>query len=492
MAFLAAVLALPVAGALEILAYATPVCATSHQLAVRRTAEALARRGHSVTLLEPAAARTRLRFTDGGDSLGNLTVEYVEVMDDAVYSSRFQAGESFQHLSREVNSQLVPQAMRLLRGRRFDLAVVDALYPVLAKELGLLSVHLQCASDQDAIPGAWFHYGLAVGRGWQDVMDNVRFLGLWLLSWLFAGHHQAGVSSGSSSLTWAEYYGRHVPLLLLQGTRELSFPLRAAELAALHPANVRLVGSLTAQPLAQAPAELGLWLAATGRDPDSTQLALVAFGTKAQQCPTEILRALADEGLTAVVLVEACRHELELAQHHLAPASRDQAAWLRAPGLRLAVVHGGIHSLLEAVGAGVPVACVPHEGDQWRNCRDLQRRGLGWAVRPKAEAAEAQAAFHMLLQGSFANPEAARAMEEAGGTAAVVDAVESLAPPAGSRRPARAAPSSVPFFAAPHAWREAWIFLAMPLVPATFAAWGWCGSRDAPAPQEPSAEKKVL
>ncbi|CAK0797686.1 unnamed protein product, partial [Prorocentrum cordatum] len=464
LAFPAAVLALPAARALDVLAYATPVAATSHQLAVRRAAEALARGGHRVTLLEPAAAKTRVRFMDGGDSLSNLTVEYRSHGRRDLFQAFPGGRELPEPFARGERAARAPgdaaasrQALRPRGGGR----ALPAPGEGARAALGAPPVR-QC--DPDAIPGAWFHYGLAVGRGWQDVGANVRFVGLWLLSWLFAGHHQAGVPSGSGPLTWAEYYGRHVPLLLLQGTRELSFPLRAAELAALHPARVHFVGSLTARPWAQAPAELGLWLAATGRDPDSTQLALVAFGTKALQCPTEMLRALADEGLTAVVLVEACRHELEPTQQHLAPASRDQAAWLRAPGLRLAVVHGGIHSLLEAVGAGVPVACVPHEGDQWRNCRDLQRRGLGWAVRPKAEAAEAQAAFRMLLQGGFTSPEATRALEEAGGPAAVVEAVESLALPSGSRGPARAAASSMPFFAAPLSWQEAWVLLAMLLV----------------------------
>merc|ERR1711920_708065 len=96
--------------------------------------------------------------------------------------------------------------------------------------------------------------------------------------------------------------------------------------------------------------------------------------------------------------------------------------------MRLAITHGGIHSLYESVAAGLPVACVPHKGDQWINCRDIQRQSLGWAIHPKAVAAEASAVLKMLLDGEFANriPQAQTSLEAAGGPAAVVRHVTSL------------------------------------------------------------------
>merc|ERR1712113_246772 len=97
---------------------------------------------------------------------------------------------------------------------------------------------------------------------------------------------------------------------------------------------------------------------------------------------------------------------------------------LQLARMRLAIVHGGIHSLHEAVSVGLPVACVPHKGDQWANCKDLQRQKLGWAVHPKAESAEAAAAFKMLLDGNYSDAAAREQFTMAGGPGGVVNIVE--------------------------------------------------------------------
>lgn len=466
-----AVATIPTAVALDILVYATPVCASSHQLAMRRVAEALTKSGHRVTLVEPEAALERLGephlASSPERSRGSLQVWRVQVMADAEYAKRFQAGESFQSLSQEVNQQLLQQVHALSSNHTFQLAVVDALYPVLARELELVSVHVQCASDPDAISGAWFHYGLAGTREWTDVLRNLKFATLWLLSWLLVGTHQDSKSS-VASLSWSQYYTTYVAGLLLQGTPRFSLPVDAKALVQAHPLRVAFVGSLTARQEAVPPNEIPN--AVVARDQG---LALVALGTKPNPCPLEILRALSEVDLHAIVLVRACEENVEVARNHTVPTSQDQAAWLKNERLRLVVVHGGIHSLHEAVGAGMPVACVPHEGDQWTNCRDLQRQHLGWAVHPRAPASEAAAAFHMLLEGrrwKERSTLASDALAKAGGADAVVHYVEQLfdgAFPEQQHTTGSKEGHFSPFFAAPFFWAEGLLFLLLVVLPFT-------------------------
>ncbi|CAE8620643.1 unnamed protein product, partial [Polarella glacialis] len=393
------------ADGLDILAYATPVCASSHQLAVRRSAEALAEAGHSVLLLEPKAAAAKAAAWRSGTAsagTGNLAVLQIEgLMSDEEFSARFKGGESFQQLSQAVNAQFLPWALPKLRERRFDLAVVDALYPILARELKLPSVHLQCHSDPDAISGAWFHYGLSATVASQrlpEVGRNLRFAMLWLASWLTVGSHQDVRPAGNEDLSWGAYYQDYVKAILLQGSARFALPAEAAAWVADHGSRLGFVGSLTARSDARVPEaelqELQLRLRAAQR----WGFALVAFGTKPNPCPLAALEALAEAGLVAIILVESCRGLPEVEVHgHVTPQSRDQAGWLNTPGLKLAVVHGGIHSLLEAVSSGIPVACVPHEGDQWSNCRELQKQRLGWALHPQAEVPEVSALLRFLL-----------------------------------------------------------------------------------------------
>lgn len=382
----------------------------------------------------------------------------LKVMEDAEYTARFKAGESFQRLSQQVNEQLLSQFLPRARNHTFQLAVVDALYPLLARELQLPSLHIVCASDRDFMSGAWFHYGFAAEEG-RDVSRNGKFVMVWLLSWLWVGSHQDAVSS-NSALSWGEYYRRYVAEVLIQGSPHFALPMQAAALARSNPRRLIFVGSLTARLGAELPAELPAALGADGDDAPAG-LALVAFGTKPHPCPVELLRGLLQVGLRAVVLVPSCEDNAEVKADHFIPESRDQASWLRSgPSLRLAVVHGGIHSLHESVAASIPVACVPHEGDQWANCKDLQQQGLGWAVHPRAPAEEAAAAFGMLLDSW---PEklnrsalAAAAVAEAGGAAMVVRRVEQVAsrlPPSGLG-PLEELPPLEPFFAAPLAYAE--------------------------------------
>lgn len=267
--------------------------------------------------------------------------------------------------------------------------------------------------------------------------------------------------------------------MLLQGTPRFSLPVGAAGLAAAHPARVALVGSLTARPDAAPPFEAGALFGAEALDASSGGLALVAFGTHALPCPLELLRGLELAGLAgAIVLIPSCEGETALPAGHAVPASRDQAAWLQVAGLRLAVVHGGLHSLHEVVAVGLPIACVPHKGDQWANCRDVQRQRLGWAVHPHAEGEEAAAVFNMLLgndggpaaDSSAAAAAAQAALAEAGGAAGAVRHVEALVQTAGSR----SGPAGLtPFFAAPFRWLEAWL-LAVPVLSVALAVLGRC------------------
>lgn len=440
---------------------------------MRKVAEALAAAGHRVTLLEPRP-RDALRGDDVWN--GSLEVWHFAVMPDEDYSARFQAGESFQRLSQEVNSQLLPQLLPKLRSKTpaFDLAVVDALYPLLAKELRLPSVHLQCSSDPDFSSAVWFHYGLSPRRSpksgaWllPELIRNLRFVLFWTFSWLAVGTHQdiPKVENDGEQLPWSEYYHSYVKSLLLQGAPSSALPLGAAALLPASPSFLTFVGSLTAPGHATPPPEESRCSAADSNC--DAGFALVALGTKRNRCPVELLRALASLRLRAVVLVPDCRHRSvdEVHQIHLQPKNLDQAAWLTSPSLKLAVLHGGLHSLMEAVSAGVPIACVPHEGDQWANCRDIQRQGLGWALVPSTPADEAAEIFRLLLAGELAGNSVAAAAElrAAGGPGAVVQHIEELralqqlgteSRPSGRR----------PFFADPLHWEEGWLLLLpMPL-----------------------------
>mmetsp|Transcript_29666 Transcript_29666/g.78652 ORF Transcript_29666/g.78652 Transcript_29666/m.78652 type:complete len:797 (-) Transcript_29666:43-2433(-) len=415
-------------GSRKILAYASLVCASSHQLTIRRAAEALAAAGHEVTLVEPLAARGRHPSVDG------LTVWFVDVMSDAEYDQRFKAGESFQILSQEINAQFLPKVLPGLAMEAFDLAVVDALYPVLAKELALPSLHVQCSSDEEALNSLWFHYGLSASG---HTFDHVRFAGLWFLSWLLVGTHQD--HNDHARLSWDDYFQHYVVALLVQGVPAFTLPQGLLAIATAHPSRVQFVGSATARP-STPPAEI--------EGTRNASLALVAFGTHVRACPVEILQALAEVGLVAVVLIDACRGE-NLPPQHFVPRSRDQIGWLQAPGMRLAVVHGGIHSLLEAVSVGLPVACVPQEGDQWANCRDLQQQGFGWAIHPNASSSEASRSLNFILEREFPR-HSMHQFQEYGGPAAIVRVVERF-----GREEAR--DPLTPFFSNPFGCAEGWV-----------------------------------
>ncbi|CAE8725367.1 unnamed protein product, partial [Polarella glacialis] len=134
--------------------------------------------------------------------------------------------------------------------------VVDALYPILARELKLPSVHLQCHSDPDAMSGAWFHYGLSATVASQrlpEVGRNLRFAMLWLASWLTVGSHQDVRPAGNEDLSWGAYYQDYVKAILLQGSARFALPAEAAAWVADHGSRLGFVGSLTARSDARVP-----------------------------------------------------------------------------------------------------------------------------------------------------------------------------------------------------------------------------------------------
>mmetsp|Transcript_85529 Transcript_85529/g.133641 ORF Transcript_85529/g.133641 Transcript_85529/m.133641 type:complete len:484 (-) Transcript_85529:41-1492(-) len=446
---------------LSILVNAAPPPAHSHAFAMRRVAEALASDGHSVTLLESRAASIVKGEMKDRDLHGNLTILTADLMSDKIFHARFDAGESFQKLMQEINAQWAPQVMPSLDKDHFDLAVVDAVHPFFAKRLGLPSIHVQCSSDDDALEAFWFYYGLSIPRGMTELSRRIQFSALVFSSWLMVGTHEdAPGLAESPGPSWNEYYRDYILSFLLQGTPTFILPPKALQLAQIYPSRVKLVGSLTSR------------LASNHTDAGTNIGAMVAFGTKSHTCPVGILQALTEIGLAAAVLIDACSDSDQMSSPHVVPAMRDQAVWLQSPSVRLAVVHGGIHSLYEAVSAGLPIACVPHEGDQWANCRDLQRQGLGWALHPKASKQEAVAVFRMLLKKEFANPEVVKSFELAGGPSAVVQHVNELKPlllrQNSSEERLWMADHPVldpPFFAAPFSWVEAWCMVLLALIP---------------------------
>ncbi|KHJ85514.1 hypothetical protein OESDEN_14757 [Oesophagostomum dentatum] len=50
---------------------------------------------------------------------------------------------------------------------------------------------------------------------------------------------------------------------------------------------------------------------------------------------------------------------------------------LAHPRLKLFVMHGGINGLAEALLRGVPVVVIPMFADQFRNGRNVEKRGVG-------------------------------------------------------------------------------------------------------------------
>mmetsp|Transcript_101146 Transcript_101146/g.200902 ORF Transcript_101146/g.200902 Transcript_101146/m.200902 type:complete len:469 (-) Transcript_101146:19-1425(-) len=450
---------------LSILVHATLVAATSHQMGMRKLAESLANAGHQVTLVEPEAADGRMGPVR---NISGLTVQRAQVMDDQIYTERSAKGETFQRLSQEINEQLLPQMLPRLQAQHFDLAVVDALCPTLARALRLPSVHVQLASDVDAATAMWFFYGFASQRNVAALLQRLQFAYLWLATWLAIGSHQDGgeTSIQGDILPWKTYFQDYILKVLVQGTDSFALPQGMIPLVEAHGPQLSFIGSLMQKSSVNPPPEAKQIVA------DS--LALVAFGTKSTNfpCPLGILRGLQDAGLVAVVLVESCRTVDELPKQHVLPSSRDQAAWLREPRMRLAVVHGGINSLYEAVAAGLPIACVPHENDQFPNCREVQVQRLGWAVDRRAPAMEAEAAFQMLLRGGFTNARAAASFQAATGAESAVRHIEALVPKLAAETGAKCGEDNhclSPFFAVPFQWLEGTAALVCP-VPVIFTA----------------------
>lgn len=47
------------------------------------------------------------------------------------------------------------------------------------------------------------------------------------------------------------------------------------------------------------------------------------------------------------------------------------------PNCKLFITHGGIHGLMEAIDAGIPILGFPVFGDQFQNLKTSQQNGVG-------------------------------------------------------------------------------------------------------------------
>ena len=69
------------------------------------------------------------------------------------------------------------------------------------------------------------------------------------------------------------------------------------------------------------------------------------------------------------------------------------------PNMRAFVSHGGLNSITESVHAGVPIICVPLFGDQMRNAKMVEKRGVGIILdKTKLDAETVLTAFENILR----------------------------------------------------------------------------------------------
>jgi demethyllactenocin mycarosyltransferase len=172
--------------------------------------------------------------------------------------------------------------------------------------------------------------------------------------------------------------------------------------------------------------------APSAREPSAPPLVYMALGTLFSNQPAVFRAAL--EGLADVDVRVLIGTGGRLAPEDLEPVP-DNATVERWPDGRaalreaaVAITHGGIGSVHEALAAAVPMLCLPQGGDQWSWAKRMVELGVG-QVLSDLTPATVRAAVTELLRADEARQRAAElAAHLAGypGTAIAADAVQSL------------------------------------------------------------------
>jgi MGT family glycosyltransferase len=217
---------------------------------------------------------------------------------------------------------------------------------------------------------------------------------------------------------------RHLEELFRRSGRFILFTAEPVEYPRSDwPESVRLVGPLTWEPPAPAPA----WLSEEARP-----IVLVTASTVYQRDDKLIataLEALANEDVAVVATTGA----LDPAAFTAPPNARVEAFLAHGPILERAacvVSHGGMGVTLKALAAGVPVCVVPFCRDQFEVARRVEVAGAGTRLHhkrltPRRLREAVQAAVSMKAGAQ----RAAQGFARAGGAQAAADAVEEILVP---------------------------------------------------------------
>ncbi|HEY2572000.1 MAG TPA: nucleotide disphospho-sugar-binding domain-containing protein [Solirubrobacteraceae bacterium] len=200
------------------------------------------------------------------------------------------------------------------------------------------------------------------------------------------------------------------------------------------PENVRLVGPINWAPPAQSPS----WL---GEIADPFALVTCSTERQADRRLVEVaLRGLPAAGISVVATTAA--HDPDTFQ---APSGSKAVRFAaHEPLLQRAacvICHGGMGITQKALSAGVPVVVVPFGRDQIETARRVELAEAGVRLHPRRLTPDRLvSAVHDAIERRPGAARVQRVFADAGGAAAAADAIEQIASPAVTRRPAEPTP----------------------------------------------------
>nr|QPA18368.1 UDP-gluconosyltransferase [Trialeurodes vaporariorum] len=144
--------------------------------------------------------------------------------------------------------------------------------------------------------------------------------------------------------------------------------------------NVIEVGGLALRPVGKLPLEIQKFM-----DEAKDGVIFISFGTvvKTSMISKEKLQVIVTAtkrlNLKFIIKWDTAAHFQNLKNVLVVPWAPQQEI-LAHPNVRLFVTHGGYNSLIEVIYAGVPALGVPFLGDQFRNVRFFEEKGIGKAL----------------------------------------------------------------------------------------------------------------
>jgi len=367
-----------------------------HLRPASRLGRVIAARGHDVVAWAPEAVRDVV--AQGGVEL-RPAGEIVESdpIDDAAMGATLAAFNT---------PALVEPFVEQLHAERIDLVVHDCMLPAARVAADFLGLPRVCSIPQFP-PG--FRRGDAPGPPPGPPREE-------LVHVLLESRDEVGLRWGVDLGLFRE---------VLQNLGDLNVVYTTAEVAGVEPPDPswRWVGPLL-DPL---PAH------ARDADADGPPLVFVTLGTTFSNAPA-VFRAVM-EGLADVDVrvLAGTGGRLEPAAFESVPPNARVERWPDARAAlreaRVAVVHGGIGIVHEALAAGVPMVCVPQGADQWSWARRIAELGAGVDLGSSpAPAAVRDAVVHVLEADEPRRRAAALAGHLASypGESIAADAIDSL------------------------------------------------------------------